>query len=329
MVHLSEKSCWTDLMCSAFPKNLKIRHLSKFLSTFFALIKKNARKIGTCMIIIILLTTGCFLLFFGISEYSRVTYESLSSPRGIVILGDNDTIIEDMKIYVSESYRVIYYEEGWIGAIIDFNSSCKTMNLFFSMPGKIDYAHAINYTKTSFFYFNPSYNSSTDSSGLFLSYISSEDKNRMRIDFDWKIYEKISYDQWKVEIAFVNPYYGSPLFQEVQSAYGLVWFPEIDKLTIQIEVNHPVDLSYTNPQPSYYYLLDGRTSVYWTFDSRREISSVQAVFKDPVLSKLKSDTIFRSGLFTALGISIIFWGLKEVIDFLKSKEIRSVNDWKS
>lgn len=55
-------------------------------------------------IIIILLATGSFLIYWGISEHDGATYESISSPEGIVMLGDNDTVIEDMSFIVSESH---------------------------------------------------------------------------------------------------------------------------------------------------------------------------------------------------------------------------------
>ena len=274
--------------------------------------------------IVILLVVGSLSLGWGICEYNRATFESFSSPDGIVIMGDNDTVIEDMKFIVSESHRILDYEEGWRRLIIDFNSSCKSMFLSLSLPHKVDYAFGLNKTETNFFYFNASYDDSKDRSSILLSYDSTGDTNWMYIDLDWKVCEKISYDQWRVEIAFETPYFGKPLFTHIQAvptAAGIGWIPQINRLVIQIEGTLPLDLSYTSPQPSYYFLHSyGRTSAYWSFVSKsQEISSVQAVFEDPALSRAKSDTVFHSGLFIALGISFMVGALRETFDLLKWK----------
>lgn len=284
--------------------------------SIISFVSRNSGKIKIVTIVALLLVGG-FLLVFGVQEHDKAIYESFPHPRGIVILGDNDTVIEDMRIILDKGYRVIDYEEGWTGVIIDFNSSCKKMDIGFALPYKVEFAHALNYTPTSFFYFNSTYNQTTDDSLLFIYYVSTEEENRVRVDFDWRVYEKVSLDLERISIGFLNPYYGKPLFQEVLSVYGLTWIPEIDKLTIEIKDNNLIDLSYTVPQPSYYYYTDREASVYWTFDSKREVSSIQAVFKNPVLSRTRLDVLFFSGLYISFGISTIIstatWAIKEVL----------------
>lgn len=282
----------------------------------FRFFRTNSLHLTKVIVIVVLFVIGGFLLLTGMSQHGQVIYESSATTSGIVILGDNDTVIENMKIVVSAPLAS-HVEHGWMGTIIDFNSTCPEMNLAISLPFETDFWSFSNVSKTSFFHTESYYNSSTDSSFLFVSYVSLENNTRIRIDFDWKILQKASYDQERVRIIFSNPYYGKPLFQELLSVYGLNWIPEIDQLTVQVQAFNSVDFSDSVPQPSYYYVIDGESSIFWTFDNNREVSSIQAVFKNSTLSRSKFDLTFQSGLLIAFGTSTLLWAVKEVAEFAK------------
>jgi len=279
------------------------------------LVKRNAWKFTKIFTIFLLLGIGSCLLLLGTYQHNEVTSEATSPTREIVISADNDTVIQNM-IVILDKNSINNNKEGWMETIIDFNTSCQKMSLGISLPHRIDHCQFKNYSRTSFFYTDSSYNESSDTAFLYVSFISSEEVSCIRVFFDWKVCEKISYDQERVPIVFSNPYYGKPLFQEILPVYGSLWIPKIDQLTIQIQAYNPIDISSTSPIPSYYYASDGRLSVYWTFDSRREVSSVQATFKDSALSRGKLDLVFQSGLYVAFGISTMLWGLKEVTEVL-------------
>ena len=306
----------TSLLCSLRQRNDgEIAEMSKQQ-------RSNTIKI---LIALSLIATGSAFLALGRFENLRVTYESFDEPRPMMIYADGETEIYDMRIVVgcaeeSLPWQLIYegWEEllsrgdGWARALIWLNQSSRLVNLTFLLPYEID---RVQSTCASF-----SYNESYDVSILKLSYDQTYDYSQ--VTFDWKIPKKISYDQERVAIAFERP-----------SAAAKSWFkyspilkeslgPEVEKLIIQIEGNHPLDFSCTYPQPSYHYFLEEATSAYWTFDSKREISSVQAVFRDPILSKEKSNILFLSSVYTAGGISAIFLGIKETLEILKELYIR-------
>lgn len=277
----------------------------------------NLKKVDIAIIFIVLcFVIGPTLLLSGLSEYNRMTYESFNLPRAMMILADDNTTIYDMRLVLSCDEFRTRKDEGWMGTLIWLNLSCGPGDLVFHLPHRIDITFPGGYEIK-----NASYDESDDITTLVLSY-ESVWNGVSEVIFDWKILEKISYDQERVAICFKRPVYYAKSWFEYSPVLRRYLGPEIDRLTIQIEGNHPLDFSFTNPQPSYYYLSEGITSAYWTFDPEREITSVQAVFKDPILSKKKSNIIFFSGLYTAVSISIIFLGLKELLDFLRKLKVK-------
>ena len=286
-------------------------------------------------VILRLITILCFfavgvtLLYYGINEYKMVTYEtSYQVPREISVQSDSEVKIEDMRILVSaEAYRTIN-EDDWMGVLLSLNFSERMIDLTFFLPHKIE--NVMPYVGLSNDQMEFSYNETSDSSFIHL-FCEAQDydkvpHNYLCITFDWKIVEKISYDQERVAIVFQRP--GLPVkaiwehIPHLNRSLG----PDIDEITIQIEGNYPLDFLFTHPRPSYIYYLYGQTSAYWTFPPGIHVSSIEAVFRNPVLSKQKSNIILFSGIYLGFGTAALFGGLKETIDFFRELHGRKVGN---
>jgi hypothetical protein len=282
---------------------------------------KDALRRFAWLLWIVVLVMGIAALAYGIHTNAKAAYTRTEQPNPIIILGNEDTILDNLEFILSK--EMSSYKDGdWMWAIIDFNSSCQYMSLYFGLPYQIDNVIFTNYTDFAFFYKQWSYNVTKNNSEIYLSYNSSKSDNRVRIQFDWKIKEQIAYDQERVAIGFSSPYYGKPLFEyplRVSATAGSAWIPEIKNLIIQVEGNNPIDLSLTQPSPSYYYYLDGKTMVFWEFNQQNKASSIQVVFKNPTLSGQKSNLIFNAGLLVGIGLSAIFLVIGKTIDALTEK----------
>ena len=263
---------------------------------------------------------GVALLYLGINEYKMTTYEtSYQVPREISVQADSEVKIEDMRILVSgEAYRTIY-EDDWMGVLLSLNSSERVIDLTFFLPHKIENVTILVGSSNDKIEF--SYNETSDSSLIHL-FCEAQDYDGapchyLCLTFDWKIVEKISYDQERVAIVFQRP--GLPLkaIWEPIPFLNRSLGPEIDEITIQIEGNYPLDFLFTYPPPSYCYYRYGKTSAYWTFPPGIHVSSIEAVFKNPVLSRQKSNIILFSGIYLGFGTAALSGGLKETIDFLR------------
>lgn len=288
--------------------------------------------------ILCFLVIGMTLILLGFTNYQRVNYVSTKSPMGLRILTNNDTRIENMGIHVSPEDATLH-EKGWMYTMIFINSTSPVISLIFELPHEVanvwsdileDELIAI------------AYDPATDFSSISLlcePSFSEQSYYCFSLYFDWKLLEKISYERERVAIAFAQPIsIGFPYSSNTSNTveYAFKWFysptpflnrsigPEINRLIVQIDSNYPIDSSFTYPQPTFYYYSEEKIKAYWVFESGSPvfvptITSVQAVFVNPIRLKEKSFTIFFSGILIGSGISAVLISVKEIIDL--SREI--------
>lgn len=270
--------------------------------------------------------SGLFLFYNGLSDYNSVTFEDKTNElKHVFFLVDSNTsTIDRLSILLVEKFTRSDRPSGdWIHTIIEFNTTSQDFSLHISLPNEIESVNWINYTSYQNFTFESEYNAESDSSRIYVAYITSENESRTRIWFDWQISNKITYDKRRITIPFGNPYFGSTLFSE-QTLLGGRYIPQINNLIIQIQTNSTLDASLTIPPPSYVYFTDqGETSVTWIFDERREVSSVQSVFQNLAASSEKDQNLFLAGLKIAFGSSMIIWGITEGFAILRKKLLKT------
>jgi hypothetical protein len=276
------------------------------------------------LLTIVLPSSGMFLLLHGISEYDSATHEKRDRVFNTmsIFAGGNDSEITSMLIMADKSYA-IEQGQGWMGCIIDFKSNNNVMALEFNLKGEVKYVQVLNYTPSLFF--DWSWNYSGSFSTIDVAYASFSNETDIRIDFDWRILEKISSDKEMASISFDNPSSLNDLYKE-HYHLGNVYYPVIRELVIEIRHDWNPLFSLTIPQPSQLLITDWGSwqdkTVRWVFDFDKKISSVQAVFQSAELSSQRDGTIFRSGLYQAFGISMIIGGLTDVLLILRKYLLR-------
>jgi len=266
--------------------------------------------------ILFLLIAGPTLIYLGYTWNNDATAYKTSNSGQIIILTGKEDIIDKMTVTLSKTMSN-HDSKEWYWTIIDFNTSSRVFDLFFSLPGEISDVIFTNYTNFPFFYTMQDYQNRT----IYLNYLSNSDENRIMIQFDWKIDEKISFDQERISINFATPYFGKPIFNYPLNVNGNneSWIPQINNLLVEIKGQNALDTSATVPVPSYFYYGADKPEVFWEFDSFNKISSIQAVFRDPSLTQKKDSTLFLSGLFVGVGLSTIFLAIDRIDRLLRSR----------
>jgi hypothetical protein len=275
------------------------------------------------LITVVLPSLGVVLFLDGIAKYNLATYEKKDRAFNTVTIfaGSNDSEITSMMILASK-YLAIERDKGWMGCMIDLISNDHVMALEFVLKSEIKYVGFINYT--SCLYFNCSWNSGPFST-INVAYASLSNETHIRINLDWLILEKTSYDKEVVSIGFDNPFFYNDLYKE-HYPIGNVYYPVIKRLEINIRHDWNLFSPLITPQPTQLFFEDyggwQMISVNWVFDYDMPISSVQAAFQSAALSSEKDIIIFRSGMYQAFGTSMIIGGLTDVLLMLRKYLLR-------
>jgi len=252
--------------------------------------------------------TGLVLVYAGYQIYASITSQNLSKPNGIIMLGGRGVSVDALSISVTDDLSD--RESGWMTSIWNFTSSDQTMLLVIRIQNETRGFSYVCQTDFDWFEASSSYEARPDRTQITIKYRSRLPKNRFWLMFEWRVYQKVSYDTWRIPILFYNPFFGRSLFKELQNiSLGNSSIPKIERLAIDVACKDSHDSSLSYPTSTSFYQTEEYTKIFWVFDAFDEKSSVYCVFRKPGLADSKAALSFISGVLVSAGISISIQGL--------------------